>query len=111
METIGSKSQCFDILQNGIFRYLVGAALLFLPKDRSVQSLCSELLLIKEFLCVCVLDEVGGGSGQHGRRAAESCFQVNRSVHPARRAGSAFPVSVLPQPAGAPRHCAAARPH
>nr|XP_015806104.2 testis-expressed protein 10 homolog [Nothobranchius furzeri] len=63
LETVGSKSQCFDILQNGIFRYLI--KLEVIPDStaagllRAVSRLLGPSVLPMEqvlrFLCQCCL--------------------------------------------------------
>ena len=106
LETSGSRSQCFDVLQNGICKHLVRVWSSHLNAwTRRVPS----SFLTLSFSPSPAADQAAGGSRQHGCRAAESHGTPAGALCPAQRGPAALPVALLPQPTG-PALFPAARP-
>jgi len=104
LESLGSKSQCFDILQNGICKYLVRNSFHEAFVNHGWMRYHCLYLKTWSWMPLRVSDQVRSGAGQHGGRAAESSVQITGPVHPADWAHAALPVPVLPEPADSARH-------
>lgn len=116
LESLGSKSQCYEIIQNGICKYLVRTFtlsfsfwvcnLFFYHSFGAAAFLNWKLFFFLLFVTffwggVGSVGQTSGGSGQHGGRAAASRVQADRRLRAALRTGAALPVPLLPEPAGA----------
>lgn len=55
LETLGSKSQCFDIFQNGICKYLVRPSLF--KQLKYIEELSLHLLYTESTSCICYVSQ------------------------------------------------------
>lgn len=101
-------------MQNGICKYLVSTFLHFtalrsgFPFANLYLGLQhftpASILTTRTLSVVCGTGQTGGGSGQHGGRAATGRVQADRRLRPALGADAPLPLSLLPQPAGSAHH-------
>lgn len=90
LDSLGSKSHCFDIVQNGICKYLVRASI-FISLNCMLNAIVTKILLTWQHYpesntCMCyvsVKDQANGGAWQYGGRAAESSFEISGPINPA----------------------------